>query len=238
MKDFFDRLDMFMKISDLNDNKITVQAGLSVGAIGKQRKGSRGLSNDSIAKILYTYPDLNADWLLTGRGEMLISKDNIKFQNDNYRLSPDVEKFECKGEKELETQYLPLYDIEATAGLVGVFEHHNNPIDKISIPHLPKCDGAVYVRGDSMYPILKSGDIICYKQIMCLDYIIYGEMYIISFNMNDEEYITVKYINKSDDDKCIKLVSQNTHHAPQDIPKSTIRAIAMVKASIRFNTMG
>jgi len=70
MEDFFDRLDKYMLSKDLNDNKITVQAGLPVGAIGKQRKGSRGLSVQSIAKILHVYTDLNADWLITGEGDM------------------------------------------------------------------------------------------------------------------------------------------------------------------------
>lgn len=71
MADFFDRLDKYMDYSGLNDNKLTVMARLSIGALGKQRKGGRGLSVDSIAKILYACPDLDADWLLTGRGEML-----------------------------------------------------------------------------------------------------------------------------------------------------------------------
>ena len=38
-------------------------------------------------------------------------------------------------------------------------------LDYISIPRLPKCDGAVYVTGDSMYPLLKSGDIVLYKEV-------------------------------------------------------------------------
>lgn len=39
------------------------------------------------------------------------------------------------------------------------------PIDYIHIPNLPRCDGAIYVVGDSMYPLLKSGDIVLYKQV-------------------------------------------------------------------------
>jgi len=77
MIDFFNRLDIFMKYRDLNDNKITVEAGISNGLIGKARQ--RGaLSQDSISKILYTYPDLNANWLLTGKGEMLQNTDVLK----------------------------------------------------------------------------------------------------------------------------------------------------------------
>lgn len=71
--DFFDRLDKYMEYSGLNDNKVTVKSGIPVGSLGKQRKGARGLSVSSIAKILYAYEDLNADWLITGRGEMILS---------------------------------------------------------------------------------------------------------------------------------------------------------------------
>lgn len=70
-EDFFDRLDKYIEYKGLNDNKVTVQTGIPIGSLGKQRKGSRGLSVQSIAKILYTYDDLNAEWLLTGKGSML-----------------------------------------------------------------------------------------------------------------------------------------------------------------------
>ncbi|MCL7987030.1 hypothetical protein M8998_03635 [Sphingobacterium sp. lm-10] len=54
----------------LNDNRITREAGISNGLIGKARK--RGsLSQENISKILLTYRILNGDWLLTGEGKML-----------------------------------------------------------------------------------------------------------------------------------------------------------------------
>jgi repressor LexA len=48
-----------MKAKDLNNNQMTVKAGLSIGSLGKQRKVSSGLSNESIAKILLSYSDLS-----------------------------------------------------------------------------------------------------------------------------------------------------------------------------------
>lgn len=55
----------------LNDNRVTVQLGLSVGSIGKSRKEGRDLSKKAVAKILAYYNDLDETWLLTGNGEML-----------------------------------------------------------------------------------------------------------------------------------------------------------------------
>jgi phage repressor protein C with HTH and peptisase S24 domain len=138
-------------------------------------------------------------------------------------------------------QRIPLYDIEAVAGLVPLFQDIQNqdPIDHISIPQLPKCDGAVKVTGDSMYPLLKSGDIIMYKQIHDIENdIFWGEMYLLSVGTDDEEYITVKYIQKSEKgEDYIKLVSQNKHHQDRDIKRSRIKALALVKASVRINSM-
>lgn len=67
----FSRLDRYMQYKGLNDNKITVQTKIAVGTLGKQRRSGKGLSYDSIVKILNTYPDLNPSWLLLGKGEML-----------------------------------------------------------------------------------------------------------------------------------------------------------------------
>lgn len=143
--------------------------------------------------------------------------------------------------KRIELQRVPLYDIEATAGLVGLFLDSSNqkPVDYISIPDLPPCDGAIHVRGDSMYPLLKSGDIVLYKQVYDVLHIVWGEMYLVSFSLDGDEYVAVKYIKKHESDRnLVILVSYNTHHSPMEIPIESIRALALVKASVRFNTMG
>ena len=107
----------------------------------------------------------------------------------------------------------------------------------IHIPNLPKCDGAIYVVGDSMYPLLKSGDIVLYKQLNSLNDVFWGDMYLLSIDIDGEEYVTVKYIQKSEKEGCIKLVSQNPHHADKDVEMGRVRALALVKASIRMNSM-
>lgn len=66
-----ERFDKYMEVKHLNDNKVTVQAGLSVGSLGKSRKPNRDLSISNIERILNFYTDLSREWLLTGKGEML-----------------------------------------------------------------------------------------------------------------------------------------------------------------------
>ena len=70
-----DRLFLFMADKSINDNQMTVCAGLSIGVIGKMRKGiTKGLNSSNIEKILHAYPDLSSEWLLRGEGEMYKSK--------------------------------------------------------------------------------------------------------------------------------------------------------------------
>jgi uncharacterized protein YhaN len=89
MKDFFKRLDEYMKHSNLNDNKITVETGIANALIGKARK--RGsLSQDNISKILYRYSNLNARWLLTGDGEMLKQEESPIQCKDSISIYKDL----------------------------------------------------------------------------------------------------------------------------------------------------
>ncbi len=141
----------------------------------------------------------------------------------------------------LDIQDIPLYDFEATAGLVEFFKSDKptNELETIRIPNIPRCDGATTVTGDSMYPLLKSGDIILYKEVPVERHsIFFGEMYLLGVMIDEyEEMVTVKYVQKSElGDDYIKLVSQNQHHQPKDILLSSVTAMAMVKVSIRKNT--
>ena len=67
--------------------------------------------------------------------------------------------------------------------------------------------------------------------------VIYGEMYIVSFDLDGDQYLTVKYVSKSEKEGCIRLVSYNPHHDPMDLPLKCIHTMAIVKFSIRKNMM-
>ncbi|MBQ3657811.1 MAG: hypothetical protein II956_13395 [Bacteroidales bacterium] len=79
-----ERFAKYMEIKDLNPNKVTNEANLSVGVIGKAMKNSSDFSIETVEKILSTYTDLDANWLLTGNGEMIKSQSDITLgENSN-----------------------------------------------------------------------------------------------------------------------------------------------------------
>lgn len=69
-----DRLGQYMVYAGLNDNRLTVLSGMTVGILNSARKRGKGMSSDNLEKILRVCKNLNARWLLTGEGEMLGSE--------------------------------------------------------------------------------------------------------------------------------------------------------------------
>ena len=178
--------------------------------------------------LLEKMKDVDYNWLFTGKGKPELREQPEEGEMLEIPKTPD----------RMDDRNIPLYDITAAANLKTLLTNRRQYLlDNIRIPNVPQCDGAVYVSGDSMYPILKSGDIIGFKEISSLDYIIYGEMYLVSFHIDGDDYLAVKYVNRSERPGCIKLVSYNTHHDPMDLPLENIQAMGIVKFSIRKNMM-
>lgn len=235
MGNILSRIEELAKSENLTIGALERSIGASKGVLSRAIANGTDIQSKWIQLIVENFPQYSAEWLLAERGEM--------FRNECRQLAtPSVQRqFPLRTDRIIRLQGVPLYDLDATAGLVALFDDtiHQEPISHLQIPDLPPCDGAVYVRGDSMYPLLKSGDIVLYKEIRNAEHsILWGEMYLLSFTLDGEDYITIKYIQKSDLEGYVRLVSHNPHHSPKDIPADSIRALALVKASVRYNTMG
>ncbi|MDD4515829.1 S24 family peptidase [Massilibacteroides sp.] len=184
------------------------------------------LSSSTIENILSEFPDINLEWLITGKGEIYMTKQDSTKCSELQSLS-SFGKYPVK-----------LYDVNKITSLKAFFEgKEGSVLDEIYVPNAPFCDGAIYITGDNMYPLLKSGDIVMYKIMANLNHVIYGEMYLLSIKFEKDSYVTVNYICKSEKSGCYKLVSYNPHYSPKDVLISSIDAIALVKVSIRQNTM-
>lgn len=202
--------------------------------VGK-RQGSP--SFDVTNKLINAIANIDAEWLLTGKGKMF--KSNYDLVDNNVDIAAeDIPTYNSGFE--FSKRAIPLFDLDNTVDLLSLSDNKNKQYKsgELYIPGILQCDGAVYVRGDNMVPIIKSGDIICYKIVRDINNIIWGEMYLLEIENGDESYITIKYIQISElGDEYIHLTSENPHHQPFDILKTNIKALALIKASIRYNSM-
>ena len=229
MDTLLERISKLARHSNITIGGLERQIGASKGVLSRAIQNSTDIQAKWICKIVENYPQFSSEWLLTGEGEMLKSSSEVKPAH-TFALSTD---------RRLDVQDIPLYDLSATAGLMAIFtDNHINPEDYLRVPNLPPVDGAIYVRGESMTPLLKSGDIIIYKRLeLTLDSILWGQIYLLSFDAGGDTFTVVKYVQKSDRPDHIRLVSQNERFQPKDIPLESIHALAIVKASITFHTI-
>ncbi|MWB92950.1 S24 family peptidase [Flavobacterium sp. GA093] len=213
-----------------NDAELAKNLGYTKSSFSQILNEKVPLSDKFIDKLSSANNNINKVWILDGIGEML---------NNGVTKEPGLMVRKLKTDRIIDNQDIPLYDIQVAAGVVDLFggEQKQIPVDYIRIPKLPKCDGALYVTGDSMYPLLKSGDIVMYKEIYNLEHnIIWGEMYLSYINNDGNEYFFTKFLKKSERDGYVQFVSQNQHHQTVEFPVSSIKALALVKASIRINS--
>lgn len=228
-----ERLLYFAKNQSIGIENFLENIGMTYGSFkGKAKEGS--LNSNAIVEIYTKYPILNIEWLLTGKGGML--------KTDSNAIAEPIESYRKTKDPVYELQRVPLFNLEATMGLVPLVNgdgiDEEKVIDYISIPSMPSCDGAIYASGDSMYPLLKSGDMIAYKRIAVeRAQIFFGEMYVIAVKLDESSTMkTIKFVHQSElGDEYVKLVSHNQHHAPKDVKLSQIAAIGLVRASIRLH---
>ena len=249
------RIKELRELQNLSSKEFSSILGIDNSQYSKIEQGKLKPTLQHIMEICSTF-EVNTDWLLTGKGGILKnnSEDQKKEREGRPYLADETSPLILNEPEDrllyrlkkdyynvTKQQQIPLYEIEASAGLNLLFANQSNqiPVDYISVPNAPKCDGALFVRGDSMYPLLKSGDIVCYKHIKDIqNNIRFGEIYLLYINDGDDEYLTLKYIQESDKgEEYIKLVSENRHHSAKNEHISHVKAVALVKLSIRYNTI-
>lgn len=231
---FIERLQYYMAQKCISDNKLTVDADLSVGLIGKAKKNGKAMNSANIEKILLACPDLNPDWLLTGRGEML--KTNRTSRHDSAEQMPVVEYNDSEIQDIRQTsrnetiQTRPRIPLDAAAGGLSValssvseFDCERMPV----IPSLPQYDFTIVARGDSMEPAIESGDELACRFIKESAFIQWGRPHV----LDTAQGIVVKCI--FEDNGNILCRSNNTNYPDFLISKDEIYHMALVVGLLR-----
>lgn len=201
------------RIKTVLDNKgITAYKAGNATGIGRSLLGKymSDINEPSVSniKLLSEYLDVSLDWLVLGKGNM--ERDQIAFPNSSG---------------------IPLYRSEAAAGF-GTSEFNIDDKDieaRYQIREMASASFMLHVRGDSMVPTYKSGDIIAVKNVVDRRDIQWGKPHLISTNTHG---LLVKRIYDEEGD--IIAVSDNPTYKPIHIHKMDITGIAMVIGSVRL----
>ena len=86
-----ERLELYIKSKGLGNYQFEMKVGLSQGYV----KGVRNcLHPEKIKRIASVFPDLNIEWMIIGRGEMIVNKPNKLYENEIYRLLKEKEQMQ------------------------------------------------------------------------------------------------------------------------------------------------
>lgn len=210
-----ERLRKYIEVKSLTPKQFEQISGLSNGSFSKLSDNTR---RSTVNRISIAFPDLNTSWLLTGEGEMLKQKEEVKEDH-----SSQIKK------------KIPFYDDVATIGGTNHLVANDNPE---AIPSewidagdwFPEATAAIRHYGDSMieYP---SGSILALKRVNDHRLIIWGRNY----SIETTEFRITKRLQDGGDDYIMAYssnVSTNPDgtliHSPIRIPKDTIRHIDLV----------
>lgn len=64
------RVREFLTINSISINSLAKQINVAQATLNPQLRGDRTLAANIVVKILETFPDISAEWLLRGEGEM------------------------------------------------------------------------------------------------------------------------------------------------------------------------
>lgn len=80
-QEVLERLIEFKEYTGKSLNAFCASIGIAHTTVFGQVNGDRALSLDTVLKTIAAYDELSSDWLLRGRGEMIVANENISNEN-------------------------------------------------------------------------------------------------------------------------------------------------------------
>lgn len=157
------------------------------------------------------HPQINIDWLLTGRGEML----------EEEKSTPEISY----------TEGVPYYDEDFRLGfedLAAPFSE--NPQYLIRMPGYEKATLWCNASGSSMEPEISNGDIIALQRIEDPSFLFFGDVYGI---ITTDGQRTIKRLGRGSRPGYYRLIPTNKNYDEQEIPVASIARVYRVMGTMK-----
>ena len=176
------------------------------------------IGSDKLSKIIDAIPEIDSEWLLTGRGKMLA---------EGIQRGWPISQLDNNTEIEMR----PRIPLDAAAGSLSIMaesvsdaECERYPV----IPRFPRYDFTIMVKGDSMEPEFQSGDEIACRLIDQPSFIQWGRPHVLD---TTQGVVLKRIYNKTNTILCH---SDNNLYQDFEIPKGDILHIAIVVGTVRL----
>lgn len=198
-----------------NKKEFAANVGVSPSMITEISKGRSSVGTSSIQNIVFMY-NISAEWLLTGRGEMLK-------QNESEKVAHHTDN---------PKEGIPLIPFSAMAGaLMGEQTALEYECERYVVPAFSGADFLMQVKGSSMVPTYISGDIVACRRVPMSDlFFQWNKPYV----LDTAQGAIIKRIKPGSDKQHVLIVSDNKDYDPFELPYEDIYAVALVIGIIRL----
>lgn len=213
---------MIERISEIIENEhISVRAfeqkiKASNGLIRKAITNNTDIQSKWVSSIVENYPQYNAEWLLTGRGNMLKQDNDVPVAVKSENMQEGI----------------PLIPLDAMAGFcTGEMQVMEYECERYVIPAFREAEFLIPVKGSSMYPKYSSGDIVACKKLLLKDiFFQWNKVYV----LDTDQGALIKRVKKGKDENHILLISENEKYEPFELNLRSLHGIAIVIGVIRL----
>lgn len=220
------------RIQEIASNEgITIGAleriiGASKGVLSRAINNGTDIQSKWLQVIVENYPQYSADWLLSGKGNMLKSPSSPSTPIDERSTEPAHHVPEGNREG------IPLLPISAMAGAftddISVMEYE---CERYVIPAFKGADFLMQVSGDSMQPTYYSGDLVACQRIPLNDlFFQWNKTYVLDTLQGP----LIKRIRRGSDDNHVLIVSDNPAYEPFELSKDQFHGVALVRGLVRI----
>ncbi len=184
--------------------------------------------NDSLINRIVINLGLSKEWLTTGNdlpyAKVKNAVSTISF--DGKIGNSNTVSFSDKG--------TPVYDIDVTAGAMprARMFANENIVGYVNLPSIPPGCRIVGVSGDSMQPVIRSGDLLAVRELTNIQQIFWGQIYVVVL----DDYCMVKYVRRHSDPDMVILRSENPNYDDMEIRRTDIRDLMFVQHIVHVDT--
>lgn len=223
------------RIQEIASNEgITIGAleriiGASKGVLSRAINNGTDIQSKWLQTIVENYPLYSADWLLSGKGNMLKSPSNPSSPSTPIDERPtEPASHVPEGSQE----GIPLLPISAMAGAftddISVMEYE---CERYVIPAFKGADFLMQVSGDSMQPTYYSGDLVACQRIPLNDlFFQWNKTYVLDTLQGP----LIKRIRRGSDEQHVLIVSDNPAYEPFELSKDQFHGVALVRGLVRI----
>ncbi|HBC28698.1 MAG TPA: peptidase S24 [Prevotellaceae bacterium] len=218
MKNVSSDLKAWMMSNGLTQKKISDALGTSTAYVNTMMCGKKPFGRAAAKKWQEAF-GLNASWLMTGEGPMLVGQEGAPERPLSLASHSDGGG-------------IPLIPVEAMAGAFRgertVLEYE---CERYIVPAFEGADFLVRVTGDSMVPTFRSGDIVACQRVP-LDNLFF--QWNRAYVLDTTQGAIIKRVRQAGDTGHILIVSDNAEYTPFELPREQLHGLALVRGLIRL----